>query len=90
MKTHTKKGRLTRYGLACGYVERVETDTKSPDFRSVELGMSGSVLYIRTYERAIDTRRQLTTNRITIARLAFKRESEKLMIEGRPVGLPVR
>lgn len=42
----TKSGRLTRYALACGYIERVE----SPKV-FITLLMDGSAILVRVYNR---------------------------------------
>lgn len=46
MKLLDKRGRLTRYGLSCGYVERFET----PYF-FLTLLMKGSTIFVRLYNR---------------------------------------
>ncbi len=79
MELKTKSGRLTRYGLACGYIER----RQSPDndtFRVVTLEMSGSVLHVNTYQRETGERRQLSTRLMSVARKVFSQERRRLGI----------
>lgn len=70
-KFYTKHGRLTRYALACGYVERVATPANMDDFKSVTLIMEGSVIQVFVYERRTGRRSQFSTQSIAEARRVF-------------------
>lgn len=47
------RGKLTRYALACGYIEKTETPT-----HFITLMMDGSVVMVRTYNRESGERGQ--------------------------------
>jgi len=77
-KFYTKQGRLNRYALACGYVERAESDYSLETYRSVELSMSGSVIHVLTYERMGPRRKQFCTNNMKQARAVFAEQCKAL------------
>jgi hypothetical protein len=96
-KFHTANGRLTRYALACGYVERKESDYEMPDYRSVELAMQGSAIVVKVYQRAAKgvapyqaangcaccygQRAQFTTQSLTDARRVYRNQCIELGLE---------
>lgn len=49
MNPKTKAGRLTRYGLACGYIERAERSNSVGESWTATLLMEGSVVRIDTF-----------------------------------------
>ena len=53
MKLLDSRGKLTRYAMACGYIERTETPQ-----HFVTLLMDGSVIMVRTYNRETGERGQ--------------------------------
>lgn len=75
-KFYTQCGRLNRYALACGYIERAESEMDG-EYRSVVLEMSGSVIQVKTYIRSSGYRGQFGTNKITIARKVFAQECSR-------------
>ena len=77
MKLQTKSGRLTRYALSCGYVERSERDYGTIDYHSVTLRMDCSVIQVLTYSRGRAS--QFTARNIKEARRVF---SEQLRAHG--------
>jgi hypothetical protein len=50
-KFRTKAGRLTHYALACGYIERKETETIK-----IDLWHEGSCFHVRAHDFNIHTR----------------------------------
>lgn len=54
MQLLTKQGRLTRYAMACGYIEKTET----PRY-FITLLMDGSAIMVRTYNRETGDRGQV-------------------------------
>lgn len=53
MQLLTKQGKLTRYAMACGYIEKTETPK-----HFITLMMDGSVIMVRTYNRESGERGQ--------------------------------
>lgn len=53
MQLLTKQGKLTRYAMACGYIEKTETPT-----HFINLMMDGSVIMVRTYNRETGSKGQ--------------------------------
>ena len=49
----TKQGKLTRYALACGYIEKTETPK-----HFITLMMDGSTIMVRAYDRETRERGQ--------------------------------
>lgn len=49
----TKNGKLTRYAMACGYIEKTETPT-----HFITLMMDGNTITVRTYNRETRERGQ--------------------------------
>lgn len=78
----TKTGRLTRYALACGYIERTEYRVDTNDFAVVTLCMSGSTILVKTYTRSDSHRSEFTTQRMKIARTVYARECRRLKDSG--------
>lgn len=87
-KFYTKRGRLNRYALACGYIERAESDSNHMEFRSVQLCMDGSVIYVRCYRRfdadSQPRREQFSTNKIGDARLVFSQKLKEYQLTFHP------
>ena len=64
----TKTGRLTRYGLTCGYIETAQSDDGQ---RSAKLWMEHGVFFVGYYDRDIHHdgwRRVRGWDRLTAAR----------------------
>lgn len=76
-KFYTKRGRLNRYALACGYVERVATPVETADFKSVTLNMEGSVIHVFVYKRETGRRSQFSTHLLKRLRAASTEEPGK-------------
>ena len=74
MELKNKDGRLTRYGLACGHIERKESEYEGDNYRSVTLKMDGSVLLVNCYNRELNIRESFGTNKIKDARRVYARK----------------
>lgn len=75
----TKKGDLTRYALACGYVQRRSNEFggNDEDHKSVQLYMDGSVIHVRVYRREDNRREVFSTNNLTEARRVFRQKCKE-------------
>lgn len=67
MELKTKNNRLTRYALACGYVERATNETKR-----VTLLMEGSVIRIDSYDCDTGFRSSMAGGSMKTARARFQ------------------
>ena len=67
MELKTKRNRLTRYALACGYVERAISATKR-----VTLLMEGSAIRIDTYDSETGHRGMMQGGNMKTARERFQ------------------
>ena len=82
-KFYTRGGRLNRYALACGYIERAESiDLYTPDFHSVTLDMAGSRIRVRTYQREANAHEEFLTNHLPEARRMYAAKIRELGLRG--------
>ena len=73
----TRSGRLTRYALACGYTERVE----SPKV-FITLLMDGSAILVRVYDRETRDRFQCRVGSMREGYWLFGRLKKIWLVEG--------
>ncbi len=73
-KFYTKRGRLNRYGLACGYIEKTETKVGS-----CSLYMDGSVIHVTLFNRDTNHRRQFSTHLVKEARKVYSTVRRELL-----------
>ncbi len=73
IKLKTKAGRLTRYGLSCGYVELAERGTEK-DLTRVCLYMENTFIEVSAYDRATGRREYVGELDVRSARRVFSKK----------------
>ena len=74
MELMNARGRLTRYGLSCGYVERTETP-----YHFITLMMDGSTILVKVYDRIMQTSSQKICRTVGAGYIEYNRLRRELI-----------
>lgn len=74
MELLNARGRLTRYGLSCGYVERTETP-----YHFITLMMEGSTILVQVYDRILQIKSQKVCRTVGAGYIEYNRLRRELI-----------
>lgn len=74
MQLLSARGRLTRYGLACGYIERTETP-----YHFITLMMEGSTILVKVHDRTMQTTSQKSCRTVGSGYIEYNRLRRELI-----------